>query len=86
MGCEGHTIGSNENPREYLKNYLSTAYTRCNFLDIKINSNNGYVLLESKENKTIFLILFNWNFKKADNEVVFKTMHEFDGPYGDFKI
>lgn len=86
MGYEGHTIGSNENPREYLKNYLSTAYTRCNFLDIKINSNNGYVLLESKENKTVFLVLFNWNFKKADNEVVFKTMHEFDGPYGDFKI
>ncbi len=87
MGCEGHIIGSNENPREYLKNYLSSAYTtKCNFLDIKINSNNGYILLESKLDKTIFLIVFNWSYKKADNEVVFKTMHEFDGPYGDFKI
>jgi hypothetical protein len=86
MGYEGHYISRNENPKDYLKSYLIQAYSvKCNVLDFKINKDNGFLLLENKETQNKFLILFNWEYKN-NNEVVFKTMHEFDGAYGDFKI
>lgn len=92
MGYTGVYLQSSEEPKQWLKNEFFYGYSKNNnVLEIKINADNGYLLLESKMVDsiyfgTVFLVVFNWSFDKKTRELVYKEMSEFDGAYGNFKV
>lgn len=92
MGYTGVYLQTNEEPKQWLKNEFNYDYSKNhNVLEIKINADNGYLLLENKKVDsvyfgTVFLMVFNWSFDKKTRELVYKEMSEFDGAYGNFKV